>query len=173
MPNLFRKITFDQALEQYQKFPVSLPGNPKGELLSTHILKALQGLGLPRKAYEDDAGYDVRTPFGFKLYPGEVITLPLFINCELKSGRYLSMVPRSGQGFEFLRVANIFPVIDKGFFPKPIALRLRNESTTEAFKFDQFDRVAQALILFHDTLDDGLPSLYGSREGGLGSSGVK
>lgn len=180
MPNLFHKVSTQSALDQFQKFPVSIPNregvfcNPiefSTEYASGKVLEAHHGLTLPKKAHDGDAGYDIRTPFAFTLYPGQWITVPLFITCELKSGRYLTITPRSGHGFNFLRVANIFPVIDQNFYPKPIAVKLRNESEDYVFEFDQYNRICQAVICFHDTLDDDSLPIYGSREGGLGSSG--
>ena len=72
---------------------------------------------LPARATAGSAGYDFICPADITLQPGEAVTIPTGIRCEMQPGWVLMLFPRSGLGFKHqVRLANTVGVIDSDYF---------------------------------------------------------
>lgn len=87
----------------------------------------------PVRATKKSAGYDFFMPFTHTLMPGKSLVVPTFVKAYMLDNEFLTFAPRSGVGFKyFLRIANIFPVIDADYYNNPenegmINVKVRNE----------------------------------------------
>lgn len=142
--------------------------------------KVRASIVLPKRATVFSAGYDIFSPFAFVLSPGEQIRIPLGIKTYMQPGEYLSIFPRSGQGFKFyIRLANTVGIIDRDYYGNPsndghIWLKIRNESawgTRHTLKVNVGEAICQGifqrfLLADGDSFSEGV-----ERVGGFGSSG--
>ena len=72
---------------------------------------------LPRRATAGSAGYDFVCPADVTLAPGEAVTIPTGIRCEMQPGWVLALFPRSGLGFKHqVHLANTVGIIDSDYF---------------------------------------------------------
>jgi dUTP pyrophosphatase len=68
---------------------------------------------IPRKAFADDAGFDLYPTIEAKLYPGERLLVPTGVSVAIPSGYYGRIAERSGYGSKGLGVGA--GVIDSGY----------------------------------------------------------
>lgn len=90
-----------------------------GQYAAKALPKALPlaEIPLPRRATAGSAGYDFVCPVDVTLAPGEAVTIPTGIRCEMEPGWVLLLFPRSGLGFRHrLSLANTVGVIDSDYF---------------------------------------------------------
>lgn len=112
----------------------------KKEQLDANGLEETQ-VRLPKRATERSAGYDIFSPFGFSLVPGEEIIIPLGIKVYMLPDEYLAIHPRSGHGFKYyVRLANTTGIIDSDYYSNPkndghMFLKIRNESSRTYYDF--------------------------------------
>lgn len=94
-----------------------------------------EDIKLPKRATRCSAGYDVFSPVDIELHPGEEIKLPTGICAYMLPNEYLKCVPRSGQGFKYLRLANTEGVIDADYIFSENGghfwVKLRNEGSKD------------------------------------------
>lgn len=60
---------------------------------------SIYDIPLPKRATAGSAGYDFICPSDVTLQPGDAITIPTGIRCEMQPGWVLMLFPRSGLGF--------------------------------------------------------------------------
>lgn len=131
-------------------------------------------LPLPRRATSGSAGYDFVSPVDVHMAPGEAVTVPTGVRCEMDAGWVLLLFPRSGLGFKYqLRLANTVGVIDSDYAfadnEGHILVRLVNGGE-RAVSIRRGERFCQGVFL-----PCGLAEEKGTNEkrtGGFGSSGV-
>lgn len=72
-----------------------------------------EGAFLPERAYPEDAGADLRTPYGFTLWPGEYIAINTGVHVEIPEGYMVDVRSKSG----LMRDYGIFTdsTIDSGY----------------------------------------------------------
>lgn len=139
------------------------------------LLRWLEETELPRRATGRSAGYDLCTPVGFELAPGEQITVPTGLKVYMQSNEVLLINVRSGQGFRYgLRLMNTqgwidADYVDNGSNEGHILVALRNEGD-RPFVARTGQAVAQGMFVHYLVTDDDLPA-DGSRQGGFGSTG--
>ena len=132
-----------------------------------HIIK-------PQRGTKKSAGYDIRSPFGFELLPGEDIKIPTGLKAYMLEDEFLDIRPRSGSGFKyFVRLANTTGVIDSDYYSNPendghIWIRIRNEGSKN-WVVDAGDAVCQGI--FQKYLITDTDSTNSDRVGGFGSTG--
>lgn len=132
-----------------------------------------EAIRLPRRATAGSAGYDVMSPFSFRLQPGETIKFPTGIRVRIDGGWWLACLPRSGLGFKYqIWLANTVGVIDEDYFFSDneghIFAKLVNggDKPVEIHAGDSF--MQAVFIPYGITYSD---DADGVRNGGMGSTG--
>ena len=98
---------------------------------------------MPTRAHEDDAGYDIRTPYAFNIYPGESAVIDTGVHIQIPKGYVGFLKSKSG-----LNVKNDLTgegVIDSGYTGS-ITAKLYNHGT-EYHHFNAQDKIIQLVIL--------------------------
>ena len=128
---------------------------------------------LPRRATAGSAGYDFICPTEVTLAPGEAVTVPTGVRCEMQPGWVLMLFPRSGLGFKHqVRLANTVGVIDADYFHAAneghIMVRIVNGGDY-AVSIGKGERFCQGVFLPHGLAEE--ETVLADREGGFGSTG--
>lgn len=133
---------------------------------------------LPRRATAGSAGYDFICPTDVTLQPGEAVTIPTGIRCEMQPGWVLMIFPRSGLGFkQQMRLANTVGVIDADYFHAAneghIMVRIVNgqslTGSSNLLTIAKGERFCQGVFLPHGLAEE--DEVLADREGGFGSTG--
>ena len=158
----FEKISLEQWHKDY------------GDDSSGEGDKTFEGISMPTRSSVGSAGYDIHTPYGFTLKPGEDIKVPTGLKCKMNDGWFLMAVPRSGLGFKYYtRLANTVGIIDASYYNNEsneghMFVKIRNEGDKEVV-VEKYDRICQMIFVpFGITEDDNVTA---ERTGGFGSSG--
>lgn len=136
-------------------------------------IKLLDKNCMPIKAHACDAGYDLKARKETSVFPQDTEFIPTGVCVEIPVGYVGLLFPRSSISKTPLRMANSVGVIDSGFTGE-IKVPLYNTSEVEIRDIDQYDKVAQLVIVpladvsieIVDELDD---TERGT--GGFGSTG--
>ncbi|MBQ3475730.1 MAG: deoxyuridine 5'-triphosphate nucleotidohydrolase [Bacilli bacterium] len=129
---------------------------------------------LPSRSTKHSAGYDFKTPFDFKLEPGEIIKVPTGIKVAMNSDEFLAILVRSSMGFKYnIRLCNQVGIIDSDYYNNEgneghIFIALQNEGD-KVFEAKVGDNIAQGIFIKYQTVDNE-EDVSGSRKGGLGST---
>lgn len=128
---------------------------------------------LPQRATAGSAGYDFICPADITLQPGEAVTIPTGIRCEMQPGWVLMLFPRSGLGFKHqVRLANTVGVIDADYFRAAneghIMVRIVNGGD-HAVSIAKGERFCQGVFLPHGLAEE--ETVTAQRSGGFGSTG--
>ena len=157
----FRKI----SLKQWNKDALK-PDYP-------NIIK-YEDIKFPSRATAKSGGYDIFSPIGFVLKPGEDIKVPTGIKTYMLDSEKFEISPRSGLGFNYyLRLANTIGKIDSDYIDSEeteghIWIKVRNEGNIPV-TINKNDAFAQGS--FEDyKLIDGDSFIGKKRKGGLGST---
>lgn len=128
---------------------------------------------LPRRATSGSAGFDIHTPIGFTLEPGECIVIPSGVRVKINDGWFLAVFPRSGLGFKYkVQLANTVGIIDSDYYFSEneghIMLKIVNNGARSLSVLAN-DKIAQGIFLEYGiTEDDDVTDI---RNGGFGSTG--
>ena len=133
----------------------------------------ISAIPLPARATAGSAGYDFICPADITLQPGEAVTIPTGIRCEMQPGWVLMVFPRSGLGFKHqVRLANTVGVIDSDYFHAAneghIMVRIVNGGD-HAVIIAKGERFCQGVFLPHGLAEE--DEVLADREGGFGSTG--
>ena len=128
---------------------------------------------LPKRATTGSAGYDFICPADVTLQPGDAITVPTGIRCEMQPGWVLMLFPRSGLGFKHqVRLANTVGVIDADYFHAAneghIMVRIVNGGD-HVVSIAKGERFCQGIFLPHGLAEE--DEVFSDRTGGFGSTG--
>ncbi len=134
---------------------------------------------LPRRATAGSAGYDFICPADITLQPGDAVTIPTGVRCEMQPGWVLMLFPRSGLGFKHqVRLANTVGVIDADYFHADneghIMVRIVNgqspcSQNSHAVTIAKGERFCQGVFLPHGLAEE--EEVLADRAGGFGSTG--
>ena len=140
-----------------------------------NVKKMWEDIKLPKRATKGSAGYDIYTPVGFILEPGQTIKIPTGIKVFLDDDKFLAIYPRSGLGFKYkVQLYNGVGIIDSDYYFSDndghIWVKLYNDSPEgKILNINQGDAICQGIIQqFFKTEDD---NTDGIRNGGFGSTG--
>ena len=106
-------------------------------------LKLDPGAFIPESAHIDDAGYDIRTPKNFSIYPGESASVDTGIHIAIPRGYVGFLKSKSGLNVRFGLTGE--GVIDSGFTGS-IIVKLFNNSHV-AKHFYRGDKIIQIVFL--------------------------
>ena len=147
----------------------------EGQYAASALPDALEvsAIPLPARATAGSAGYDFICPADITLQPGEAVTIPTGIRCEMKPGWVLMVFPRSGLGFKHqVRLANTVGVIDSDYFHAAneghIMVRIVNGGD-HVVSIAKGERFCQGVFLPHGLAEE--DEVLADREGGFGSTG--
>ena len=147
----------------------------EGQYASAALPDALpvHEIPLPKRATAGSAGYDFICPADVTLQPGDAVTIPTGVRCEMQPGWVLLLFPRSGLGFKHqIRLANTVGVIDADYFRAAneghIMVRLVNGGN-HAVTIRKGERFCQGVLLPHGLAEE--ETVLADREGGFGSTG--
>jgi len=130
---------------------------------------------LPRRATAGSAGYDFVCTADVTLLPGEALTIPTGVRCQMQTGWVLMLFPRSGLGFKHqVRLANTVGVIDADYFHAAneghIMVRIVNGGD-HPVRIARGERFCQGVFLPHGLAQE--DEVLADRTGGFGSTGEK
>jgi dUTP pyrophosphatase len=129
---------------------------------------------LPSRAYDGDAGYDLRALHAATLRPGERARVRTGVAIELPPGHAGLVLPRSGLAARHgIALVNAPGLIDEGYRGE-VQVLLLNTDRHASFAIAPGDRIAQLILVRIETpevveVDDLAPSERAA--GGFGSSG--
>lgn len=128
---------------------------------------------LPRRATAGSAGYDFICPADITLQPGDAVTIPTGVRCEMQPGWVLMLFPRSGLGFKHqVRLANTVGVIDSDYYfadnEGHILVMLVNGGD-HVVTIHKGERFCQGIFLPHGLAEE--DAVTAERTGGFGSTG--
>lgn len=139
----------------------------------------IANIPLPKRATAGSAGYDFICPADVTLQPGDAITIPTGIRCEMQPGWVLMLFPRSGLGFKHqVRLANTVGVIDADYFHAEneghIMVRIANGQSpcsmgSHEVTIRKGERFCQGIFLPHGLAEE--DEVLSDRVGGFGSTG--
>lgn len=170
----FEKVSFEEYVRAQKNYSYR------------HMKIEYDSLNLPTRATTGSAGYDFYAPFDFVLdapmmnelgyfEPGQSITIPTGIRCEIKGGWFLMLVPRSSLGFNYrLQMDNTVSIIDSDYYGNEkneghIMLKITNDSREKKMLVVKAgDRIAQGIFLPYGITED--DNATGTRTGGIGST---
>ncbi|MBQ6359572.1 MAG: deoxyuridine 5'-triphosphate nucleotidohydrolase [Lachnospiraceae bacterium] len=173
----FEKLSLKQFISDFfSRFPASrVDSDISMPEMFDMINKFYDDVVLPERATGGSAGYDIHTPIGIQLDPGEDTWIPLGIKCKIEPGWFLMIVPRSGSGSKYrLRLANTAGIIDSDYYNNEnneghIQIRICNEGD-DVFDVDAGTAIAQAIFVPYGITED--DKAEGERNGGFGSTDV-
>lgn len=129
---------------------------------------------LPIRAYEWDAGADLRASNNYKIRPHTAELVKTGVKVKIPKGYFGMLVSRSGHGKHRISLANRVGIIDESYIGE-IMVRLENLGE-DSFEIKRGDRIAQ-LVIIPCLLPEFIPvdSLEETDRGsnGFGSTGVK
>ena len=147
----------------------------EGQYAASALPSALpvEEIPLPRRATAGSAGYDFICPADVALAPGEAVTVPTGVRCEMQPGWVLMLFPRSGLGFKHqVRLANTVGVIDADYFHAAneghIMVRIVNGGD-HVVTIAKGERFCQGVFLPHGLAEE--DEVLSDRTGGFGSTG--
>src|SRR5271170_4042088 len=112
--------------------------------VTINIKKTQPDLVIPKQETEGSAGFNLRTPIGFKLLPGESTVIPVGFSMQILKGYFRLIKPRSS-------MAKIGLMIDAGVidqdYTSEIMVIVINRNKSEAVEVDKRDRIVQIIIL--------------------------
>jgi dUTP pyrophosphatase len=130
----------------------------------------------PRRAHDDDAGFDLCAAEAARLEPGERASVGTGIAVEIPEGSAGLVLPRSGLAARHgISVVNAPGLIDAGYRGE-VRVLLLNTDKSDAFEIEPGDRIAQLVIVDVGTgepeeTDSLAESVRGA--GGFGSTGKR
>ena len=130
---------------------------------------------LPKRATKGSAGYDIYSPFGFRLGAGQTIKIPTGIRVLLDDDKFLAIYPRSGLGFKYkVQLFNTVGIVDSDYAQSDneghIWAKIYNDSPEgKELVIRQGDAFCQGIIQQFFKVDD--DDVTEERNGGFGSTG--
>ena len=128
------------------------------------------GAYMPERAYEADAGYDLRSPIKTRLYAGQAVVIDTGVHVQIPKGHVGMLKSKSGLNVKHDIVGE--GVIDSGYTGS-IHVKLYNHGN-ESYVIEVGDKISQLVIIPILTpeleLTDSLEATDRGN-GGFGSSG--
>jgi len=129
----------------------------------------------PVRAHDDDAGFDLCAAEDRELAPGERASVGTGIAVAIPEGQAGLVLPRSGLAVRHgISLVNAPGLIDSGYRGE-LRVLLLNTDRTESFSVGAGDRIAQLVIVRHESLELVEVQQLGQTlrgAGGFGSTGT-
>ena len=138
------------------------------------VARLVAGAALPSRAYEGDAGLDLRAVHDARIAPGERCEIGTGIAVAIPAGHAGLVLPRSGLAARHgIALVNAPGLIDAGYRGE-LRVLLLNTDRSETFGVQAGDRIAQLLVVaFAAVAVEEVEALETTERGlrGFGSSG--
>ena len=162
----FAKVTAEQYIEDRQKRSTSAPDGPS-------LLQEYEAIIMPQRSTLYSAGYDIRTPFGFTIWPGQSLVVPTGLRAIMEPDMWLGLYIRSSLGFKYgIRLVNSTAVIDADYAGAAnqghLMVGIYNGGR-QAVRLEAGDAFAQGIFQKYYITDDDAPKDQ-VRIGGFGST---
>jgi len=108
------------------------------------IKKLIDDLIIPKKAYKNDAGFDVYAPYDIWLFKGEFKQIKLGFAVEINNNEVCIMSERSGMAINY-GITSIGNIIDAGYRGE-ISIILLNTGQNDYY-INKGNKIGQMLIL--------------------------
>jgi dUTP pyrophosphatase len=140
------------------------------------IYKEYESARIPKKAHEDDAGYDVFAFNKVTILPGKREIVPIGVRIISPKGYYYTFAPRSSLAFRYNLVPSHHNVMDPGYTGSCGVLMFNRG--VGAYDIEKGDRFCQ--LIFHKVFDQATKEIDETEyneittarsEKGFGSSG--
>ncbi len=161
----FEKVSKEQFQKDAKKYAFLIDGD------------TYQDIQLPKRATIGSAGYDFYMPAQCIIKPGQTITIPTGIRCQMNTDIVLQIYPRSSLGFKYqLQLDNTVGIIDSDYYYSDneghIIIKMTNHSVEQKeLILNKGDAFSQGLFLkYYLTVDD---NTLTTRNGGFGSTNQK
>ncbi len=102
------------------------------------------GIAPPTRAYEDDAGFDLRALYSYELAPHSITEVRTGVGFEIPSGFYGLICNRTSGGHR--GILPVGHVVDAGYTGE-IVLILHNTRPSESLRIEANERVAQMVVM--------------------------
>lgn len=161
----FSKVSSNQFFEDC----VKLFGTVDEDLVD----ELWESIKLPKRGTKGSAGYDFFSPINIQLMPGQEITVPTGIRCEMEDGWVLTCHMRSSLGFKYqLALANTTGIIDQDYAYADneghIMAKLVNRGN-QPVEINIGEKFMQGIFLQYGITED--DDTVEERTGGIGSTG--
>lgn len=144
---------------------------------SLKVMKCGPGATVPKYASEEAAGFDLYAAHDITLNPGDRGLVKTGLKFDIPNGYEVQIRPRSGLALKFgVTVLNTPGTIDSDYLGE-IGVVLINHDHIKAFKVQEGDRIAQAVLAKVERLP--ISEVFSIDKetdrgtGGFGSTGVK
>jgi dUTP pyrophosphatase len=138
-------------------------------------IQLAEGVPLPTRAIDGDAGFDLRSNVSVELAPCSRTLISTGIRLSMPEGLCALVLPRSGLALKHgITLMNSPGLIDSGYRGE-IKVILYNSDTQNHFLISEGDRVAQILFLSYPDIEFVTSEYLTSSErgtGGFGHSGL-
>ncbi|SHE27266.1 deoxyuridine 5'-triphosphate nucleotidohydrolase [Ferrithrix thermotolerans DSM 19514] len=138
-------------------------------------IQLAEGVPLPTRAIDGDAGFDLRSNVSVELAPCSRTLISTGIRLSMPQGLCALVLPRSGLALKHgITLMNSPGLIDSGYRGE-IKVILYNSDTQNHFLISEGDRVAQILFLSYPDIEFVTSEYLTSSErgtGGFGHSGL-
>jgi len=138
-------------------------------------IQLAEGVPLPTRAIDGDAGFDLRSNVSVELAPCSRTLISTGIRLSMPEGLCALVLPRSGLALKHgITLMNSPGLIDSGYRGE-IKVILYNSDTQNHFLISKGDRVAQILFLSYPDIEFVTSEYLTSSErgtGGFGHSGL-
>lgn len=105
----------------------------------------------PERAHDDDAGYDLRAAEDCRIEPGERASVGTGLAVAIPAGWAGLVLPRSGLALRHgIALVNAPGLIDSGYRGE-VRVLLLNTDRADPFEVSAGDRIAQLLVVRHDS----------------------
>ena len=102
------------------------------------------GIPPPKRAYQDDAGFDLRALYSYELPPQSVTQVHTGVGFEIPSGFYGLICNRTSGGLK--GILPVGHVVDAGFIGE-VVLILYNTHPTATIHVEPNERIAQMVVM--------------------------
>lgn len=168
----FEKVSYEQFERDYlDTFGYS--NEEPSQRFRQEIESMYYGLELPTRATSGSCGYDIHSPFSFKLKPKETIKIPTGLRCKIDHNYALFIHVRSSIGFKYHTVlSNITGIIDEDYYESDneghIFIKLVNHGD-KTLNISRGDAICQGVFIEYGITEDDDVTI--KRNGGIGSTG--
>ena len=105
----------------------------------------------PERAHDDDAGYDLHAAEDCRIEPGDRASVGTGLAVAIPAGSAGLVLPRSGLALRHgIALVNAPGLIDSGYRGE-VRVLLLNTDRSQAFEVSEGDRIAQLVVVRHDS----------------------
>jgi dUTP pyrophosphatase len=170
----FEKISIEQWLKDL--FELNDFWFNQKYIIDEDKVAILDQLKMPRRATRKSSGYDIFSPYDFRLHQNDTIKIPTGLKAYMLDNEELLIFPRSSVGFNYkIKIDNTIPKIDSDYYnckknEGHIWIKVTNTGD-KVWEVKQGDAIMQGSFYNYLITDDDCP-VNEERVGGIGSTNI-